>query len=89
MVWASLSDAPSLREGVCMACVFYPLLGGLVAKVQGSGVPVNSYISISYRGSVLCTLYCTASTEPERHTHTHTHRYSSVTYKGSGNLELI
>ena len=69
-----------------MVCVFYPLLGGLVAEVQGGGVPVHSYISISYRCSVLCTLYCTASTEPERHKHTH--RYSTVTYKGSGNLEL-
>lgn len=50
-------------------CV-YPLLGGLVAEVQGGGVPVHSNISVSHRGSVLCALYCAASAEPAN-THTH------------------
>lgn len=36
-----------------MECAFYPLLGGLVAEMQGGGVPVHSYVSISYRGPVL------------------------------------
>lgn len=53
--------------GWVWVCV-YPLLGGLVAQVQGGGVPVHSNISITYRGSVLCTLYCAASAEP-RNTH--------------------
>lgn len=34
--------------------------------MQGGGVPVHSNISISYRGSVLCALYCAAPTEPEK-----------------------
>lgn len=44
----------------------HPLLGGLVAEMQGGGVPVHSNISISYRSSVLCALYCAAPTEPEQ-----------------------
>lgn len=43
---------------------FYPLLGGLVAEVQGSGVPVYGDIRISQRGSVICALYHAASAEP-------------------------
>lgn len=46
------------------ACILYPLLGGLVAEVQGSWIPVYSYVSISYRSSVFCALYRTASAEP-------------------------
>lgn len=42
----------------------HPLLWGLVTEVQGSWVPVHSYVSISDRSSVFCALYCTASTEP-------------------------
>ena len=61
-----MADEQKLEE----KCVFYPLLGGLVAEVQGCGVPVHSYISVSYRGSVLRTLYCAASTEPETHRQT-------------------
>lgn len=54
----------SVRDRECVCVCVYPLLGGLVAEVQGGGVPVHSNISIPYRGSVLCTLYCAASTEP-------------------------
>lgn len=43
---------------------FYPLLGGLVAEVQGGGVPVHSDVGVPYRGSVVCALDQTASTEP-------------------------
>lgn len=48
---------------VCVLCI-YPLLGGLVAEMQGSGVPVHSDISISYRGPVLRALYCATPAEP-------------------------
>ena len=54
-------DVPN--SDVC-ECKSHPLLGGLVAEVQGSGVPVHSNISIPNTGSVLCAVYCTASTEP-------------------------
>lgn len=34
-------------------CVFYPLLGGLIAEVQGGGVPVYGNVGVSQRGSVV------------------------------------
>lgn len=49
---------------------FHPLLGGLIAEVQGGGVPVHGDISISQRGSVIGAVDHAASAEPETVTHT-------------------
>lgn len=58
----SKTDELFIQANLCVC--FYPFLGGLVAEVQGSGVPVYSNISISQRGSVICALYHAASAEP-------------------------
>lgn len=51
-----------------MYLCFYPLLGGLIAEVQGGGVPVYGNISIAQRSPVICALYHAASAEPKTFT---------------------
>lgn len=65
--WASFLIALSKSQWPCSGLLFiaYPLLGCLVAEVQCSRVPINSYASVAYYSGVIITLYDTPSAEPE------------------------
>lgn len=79
--FSNKKNASLIQTYFLLLFIAHPLLGRLIAEVQCSRVPINSYASIAYYSLVIVTLYNTPSAEPEDTTERK--EGQSFTYDGS------